>query len=124
MKYVTLCLAKDHLKVDHDEDDFEIERKIEAASSMVKSYIKTTSPYEPARDANDDPVLDSAGYSEDAYTEDGELAVRYEVQAATLLLVQLMYDQTLHERYAHGHGGFLPPEVSAILYPLRDPTFA
>ena len=121
MKYIALCDAKAHLRVDHDEDDIDITNKIIQASSLVKSYIKTASPYEPSRDANDDVVLDSNDEVEDAdaYT------YRYEVQAATLLLVQYLYEQTMESRYSIASPGvFLPPEIAALLYPLRDPTLA
>ena len=125
MKYVDICLAKDHLRVTHDDDDISINAKIEQASSMVKSYIKGASPYEPFRDSNDDPELDSDGNFVNADPIAGKKTIRYEVQAATLLLVQLMYDGTLHERYSPSQPhNFLPPEVAAILYPLRTPTFA
>jgi hypothetical protein len=45
--------------------------------------------------------------------------IRYEVRAATAILVQQLYDQTLDSE-----PGYLPKEVMAILYPLRTPTLA
>lgn len=116
MLYVSLPDAKRHCRIDHDEDDVTILAYIEAASSMVKSYIKAVSPYEPTRDAYDTPLYDSNGFSVD----DTDLnAIRYEVRAAVLILVQRLYDQDYEF-----DPGYLPPEVTAILYPIRDPALA
>ncbi len=116
MMYISLCEAKAHCRVDHDVDDVDILGKIEAASSMVKNYLKSTSPYEPARDSEDNPTFDSNG---DPLTDEDLNAIRYEVRAATAILVQKLYDQTLDSQ-----PGYLPNEVQAILYPLRTPTLA
>ena len=116
MLYVSLADAKSHCRVTHDEDDSDIVGKIEAASSMVKSYLKNVSPFEPQRDADDTPLFDSSGYSIVDTTLD---AVRYEVRAAVLILVQKLYDQDFNTE-----PGYLPTEVMSILYPLRDPTIA
>lgn len=119
MMYVTLSEAKDHCRVDHDADDFDLMTKIQAASSMVKGYLKTASAYEPQRDDDDDPILDSNGYPEVALDSSGNKTVRYEVRAATLILVQKLYDQEYEF-----NAGYLPDEVVSILYPLRDPALA
>ena len=116
MLYVSLADAKAHCRVTHDEDDSDIVSKIEAASSMVKSYLKNVSPLEPQRDADDTPLYDSSEYGITDTTLD---AVRYEVRAAVLILVQKLYDQDFVTE-----PGYLPTEVMSILYPLRDPTLA
>lgn len=116
MMYVSLCDAKSHCRVDHDDDDIDLLGKIEAASSMVKNYLKSASPYEPERDANDDPIYDS---NDELLIDESLNSVRYEVKAATLILVQMLYDQTYEFR-----PGYLPDPVQAILYPLRDPALA
>lgn len=116
MMYISLEEAKSHCRVDHDTDDSDIIGKIEAASSMVKNYLKDMSPYEPARDSEDNPTYDSNG---DPLTDEDLNAIRYEVRAATAILVQKLYDQTLDSM-----PGYLPNEVQAILYPLRTPTLA
>ena len=41
MMYVTLERAKDHLNMDHDEDDNLITTYVQAASSAVKNYLKS-----------------------------------------------------------------------------------
>ena len=116
MLYVSLADAKTHCRVTHNEDDYDIIGKIESASSMVKNYLKSVSPFEPERDADDTPLYDSSGYS---ITDESLDSVRYEVRAAVLILVQKLYDQELDTT-----PGYLPVEVQAILYPLRDPTIA
>jgi len=116
MMYISLLEAKSHCRVDHDLDDVDLVGKIEAASSMVKNYLKDNTPYEPARDDEDNPTVDSNG---DPLTDEDMHAIRYEVRAATAILVQKLYDQTLDSE-----PGYLPKEVQAILYPLRTPTLA
>ena len=117
MLYVCLADAKAQCRVDHSEDDSMITSYIESASSMVKNYLKNVSPYEPERSVVDDtPVYDSNGYS----VKDDDLNdIRYEVKAAVLILVQMMYDQEYTFR-----PGYLPDPVQAILYPIRDPALA
>ena len=117
--YITLCDAKDHCRVDHDNDDIDLTIKIQAASAMVKNYLKSASAYEPMRDDDDTPILDSNGYPEVMVDSSGYKAVRYEVRAATLILVQKLYDQEYEF-----NAGYLPDEVVSILYPLRDPALA
>jgi len=116
MMYISLNEAKTHCRVDHDLDDSDLIGKIQAASSMVKSYLKDVTPYEPARDSEDNPTVDSNG---DPLTDADLNEIRYEVRAATAILVQKLYDQTLDSQ-----PGYLPAEVQAILYPLRTPTIA
>lgn len=116
ISYVTLPDAKAWCRIDADEDDSVVQTLIYAASSAVKNYLKDTPPFDPDRDANDDPVLDSNG--------DIELLdyVRPEVRVATLFLVAEWYkNREAAQDLALGHG-YLPAPVVAILYPLRDPT--
>ena len=116
MMYVTLQEAKDHVGTDHDEDDCKILSKIEHASSVVKNYLKAISPYEPQRDADDTPLYDSNGFS----IKDTDLsAIRYEVRAATLIMIQRLYDQDFEL-----NPNYPPAEVVALLYPIRDPALA
>jgi hypothetical protein len=111
MMYVDLSQAKDHLRVDHDSEDMDIQLKILQASSLIKSYLKSASPYEPLMDGEDNPTLDSSG----------EPVARYEVQAATLVMVQYLYDRDLAGTMTPG---YLPDAVVSMLYPLRDPALA
>jgi hypothetical protein len=119
IEYVTLEEAKAHLRVTHSDDDQSIKLKIRAASSAVKNYMKEYSVYEPARDADEDWEVDS-NY-EPVIDEDSNTtrAVRFEVKAAVLILLQQLYDQEYNFT-----PGYLPDEVVGLLYPLRDPALA
>lgn len=124
MKYVTLARAKQHLNMDHDEDDNLIEVYVQAASGAVKNYLKSASPYEVERDSNDDPILDSSGDPMYVVDSAGDKLVSYPVQAAVLLMVGFLYkdrDENANRAYEMG---YLPKPVTALLYPLRDPALA
>jgi hypothetical protein len=122
MMYVTLARAKQHLNMDHDQDDVLIDAYVRAASEAVKNYLKSASAYEVERDSNDDPVLDSSGDPIYAVDSNGDKIVRYAVQAATLLMVGFLYkdrDENPDEAFQQG---YLPKPVTALLYALRDPA--
>lgn len=124
MMYVTLARAKQHLNMDHDEDDNLIEVYVQAASGAVKNYLKSASPYEVERDSNDDIIVDSSG--DPVYVEDssGAKLVSYPVQAAVLLMVGFLYkdrDENPDQAFSQG---YLPKPVTALLYPLRKPALA
>lgn len=124
MMYVTLARAKQHLNMDHDEDDNLIEAYIGAASEAVKNYLKSASPYEVERDSNDDPIVDSSGDPVYLVDSSGDKQVKYAVQAATLLQIGFLYkdrDENADQAYEMG---FLPKPVTALLYPLRKPALA
>ena len=123
MRYVTLQRAKQHLNMDHDQDDVLIEAYIGAASEAVKNYLKSASPYEVERDSNDDPIVDSSGGPIYVVDSSGDKQVKYAVQAATLLQLGFLYkdrDENADRAYEIG---YLPHPVTALLYPLRDPAF-
>lgn len=124
MMYVTLARAKQHLNMDHDEDDNLIEVYVQAASGAVKNYLKSASPYEVERDSNDDPILDSSG--DPVYVEDssGAKLVSYPVQAAVLLMVGFLYKDRDENPDSAFDRGYLPKPVTALLYPLRKPALA
>lgn len=122
MMYVTLERAKQHLNMDHDQDDVLITAYIGAASEAVKNYLKSGSPYEVERDSNDDPILDSSGDPIYVVDSSGDKVPKYVVQAATLLQLGFLYkdrDENAGEGYQMG---YLPKPVTALLYPLRDPA--
>lgn len=122
MMYVTLDRAKRHLNMDHDMDDVLIEAYIGAASNAVKNYLKSASPYEVERDSNDDPILDSSGDPIYVVDSSGDKVVKYEVQAAVLLMLGFLYkdrDENPDQAFAQG---YLPKPVTALLYALRDPA--
>jgi hypothetical protein len=116
MMYITLAQAKTQCRVDHPDEDTDIILKVQQASAMVKNYLKDASPFEPVRDGDDNPLYDS----NDELIDDVALDdVRYEIKAATAILFQKLYDRTFEAK-----PGYLPDEVVAILYPLRDPALA
>jgi hypothetical protein len=122
MMYVTLERGKQHLNMDHDLDDVLITAYIGAASGAVKNYLKSASPYEVERDSNDDPILDSSGDPTYVVDSSDDKVVKYEVQAAVLLMLGFLYkdrDENPDQAFAQG---YLPKPVTALLYPLRDPA--
>ena len=121
MNYVTLAQAKTHLRVDTNVEDDDINTKIMMASSSIKAYLKDASPYEPLRDTEDTPTLDSSGDPEYALDNDSNRFIRYEVQAATLIMVQWLYDR---DPSVPMTAGYLPDPVVSLLFPLRDPALA
>ena len=128
MMFVTLEQAKAQIEIDHDDSDDLIVGYILSASAAVKNYLKSGSVFELERDADFNPVLDSNG--DPVYQEDssGGKIISYVVQAATLLLVGILYkDRDDNANTAVGGGfeqGYLPKPVTALLYPLRDPAIA
>lgn len=122
MMYVTLARAKQHLNMDHDEDDTLIEVYVQAASGAVKNYLKSASPYEIERDSNDDPILDSSGDLVYVVDSSGDKLVSYPVQAAVLLMVGFLYKDRDENPDSAFDRGYLPRPVTALLYSLRDPA--
>lgn len=124
MMYVTLERGKQHLNMDHDQDDVLITAYIGAASGAVKNYLKSASPYEVERDSNDDPILDSSGDPVYVVDSSGDKIVRYEVQAAVLLMLGFLYKDRDENPDSAFDRGYLPRPVTALLFPLRDPALA
>jgi len=122
MMYVTLARARQHLNMDHNEDDSLIEVYVQAASGAVKNYLKSASPYEVERDSNDDPILDSSGDPIYVVDSSGDKLVSYPVQAAVLLMVGFLYKDRDENPDSAFDRGYLPKPVTALLYPLRDPA--
>lgn len=111
--YITLQQAKDHLRITDNLRDQAIRDAILEASALIKNYLGDASVYVIERDSDGDPIRDS---NYEPITT-GSNNVRYAVQAATKLLVGVLYD---------GHNlpddNYLPAPVRALLYPLRSPV--
>lgn len=111
---VTLEQAKDHLRVDTDDGDNDLILKIRGASMSVMRYLKAqgaASFTDSAGDVIEDSNGDAIGVPED-------------VQSAVLLMLgYLNRDRDADSDNAYTMG-FLPPPVTALLYPLRKPTLA
>lgn len=120
LMYVELEQAKEYSAIFHCAKDDTITLLIQAASAAVKNYLKDFSPYEGQRNFDDDYVVDSA--YEPLIDEDSneEQVVKPEVKLAVLLIV----DKKLNpKKYGSptASDGYLDDEVTALLYPLRDP---
>lgn len=112
MMLVSLEQGKRHLRVIIDDEDDDIELKIEGASAAVLDYLKSRAS----------EFLDSSGQVE--IDSDGEpVGVPTNVQAAVLLMLGYLYkdrDTNADDAYERG---YLPAPVTALLYPKRDPAF-
>ena len=117
---VKLQEASDFLRRDTTDDNTALALQISAASSAVRNYLKSSSPYHPDVDSAGDIIIDSDGeiYYE---TDDlGEYIVLPEVKQAVLYLIQNFYDGNgISEEWEMG---YLPRPVICLLYPLRDPA--
>jgi len=127
MMLVTLQEASDHLRRDTDYDDDDLTLKIHAASAAVMNYLKRDSlAYEPERDSSGEIVRDSNGWPVPMLDSSDEPVVRFEVKAATLLMIGELYKNREGEQGGEiptqwGYG-YLPRPVVALLYPLRTPA--
>jgi len=114
MMLVSLQMAKDHLRMDHADEDLLIGLYIQAASGAVINYLGTLGT---------DAILDSSGIvSVDSNLE--PIGIPYEVQAATLLLIGHFFKDRDENANGAFQQGYLPMPVTALLYPLRDPALA
>lgn len=99
MALVTLEQAKRHLRLEDDDEDIDLDEKIDQASEIVLDYLKR---------------------SESSW-EDPEFVPR-PIQAATLLVLLALYD----DREGTGKGDYLNPggAVERLLIRYRDPAYA
>lgn len=111
MMLVTLQQAKNHLRVDNDEQDNEIAMYAEGASDAVINYL--TAMNSEAADA----YLDSAGEAID------EL-VPSVIKNATLIMIGYLFRHRDDNEGEAFERGYLPKPVTALLFPLRDPAHA
>lgn len=128
MMLVSLQQAKDHLRMDHDDDDNDITLKVHAASGAVVNYVKSDNIYQYAEDSEGEIVTDSSGDPVVLLDSSGDPVPKFEVQAAVLIMLGELYmnrEAELQGEVAAQWGyGYLPQPVIALLYPLRDPALA
>ena len=126
MMLVTLEEAKQHLYATvHDEDDTLITLYIQSSSKIVINYLKTKRGlYEPEYDENGDLVYDSSGDLVPVLDSSGEKLIRFEVKAAVLIMIGILYRDRDASEMQKWQTGYLPGPVTALLYPLRDPALA
>jgi len=119
LAFITLEEAKQYSRIQHTALDATIIDLIEAASMAVKGYLKSTSPWAMELDDDGNEVEDSSGDTVPLQDSNGYI-VRPQVKMATRMLVDRWLKHT-HQANPAAHG-YLPAEVVAILYPLRDPA--
>lgn len=119
---ITLEEAKAHLRVDHNLDDDDIDAAITEASAAVLAYIGDSQYL----------FLDTSGDEidlEDTSADQAGLRAQSTCKRATKILVGSFYryrdggspDVRVDAKFGYG---YLPAAVTALLYPLRDPTIA
>lgn len=127
-QFVTIDEASLHLRRDTLDDDTDLQLKINAASEAIFRYLRNYgSPWEQATNSNGDPLFNTAGQEIPALNTSGEPYPKWQVKAATLLLVGELYKQREGETAAGTAGGgygYLPPSVTMLLANLRDPVMA
>ena len=107
---VSLDQLKDHLRIDHDEEDLDLELKIHAASGIVVNYLKSAA----------DSYFDSSGNVQT--DSNSEPNVPFEVKASVLLMAGILFRERDGDSVVKWQQGYLPMSVTALLYPLRDPA--
>lgn len=111
-KFVSLNQVKTRLRIDNDAEDADITDMIEQCTAVIIAYLKMPGAYQDTsgtvqNDSNGDPV-----------------GVPKEVQLSTLLLIGYMYRDRDGADIAQWQQGFLPWQVTAPIYHLRDPAMA
>lgn len=124
MDLISLEEAKAHLQMDHDESDAEIQRMIAEASAAVLNYLDGAPIGQPVRDEQGVVVRDTDDEVVYLRDSDDNLIVRFEVQAATKLLVGYLFRLRDEDERREFEMGYLPRPVTALLYPLRRPAVA
>lgn len=125
MNLVTLQEAKDNMLVTYSASDNDIKLKIAAASGAVLNYLKNRSKlYVLELNSDGIPTTDSQGAPVYERDSQGSRIIRDEVKHATLILVGIFFRDRDGSEMKDWAPGFLPAPVTALLYPLRDPTVA
>ena len=106
---VSLQQAKDHLRVDIDAENNHITLLVRGASKSVIEYIRSGA--DEFTDSAGDVIIDSAGDPQ---------GIPEDIQIATLLLVGYLY--RWRDENKDFDRGYLPPPVTALLTPYRDPV--
>lgn len=109
VQLVTLERTKQALRIFHDDEDATLELYIGAASSAVINYLKDQA--QPVIGLDDDGNLPATATVPDL------------VQLATIVMVGRIYEAPDNNDDKAFEMGYLPWQVTALLYPLRDPAF-
>lgn len=113
MMLITLTDASDYVRRDGTDDDDVLTALIETASDLVVNYLGAGA--DAWLDSNGDPYLDSNG---DA------LDIPAAVKGAVRYMTGWLYRNRDADPDQAFPAGYLPLPVTAMLYPLRDPTLA
>lgn len=104
---VSVDRAKAHLRADDDDSDA-IQSMLDAAYGVVLNYLKVSDVTDLA--TGSPPVLEDRVYNA--------------VSAAILLQLGYLYRNRDSDPDGEFDRGYLPKPVTALLYPLRDPSCA
>jgi hypothetical protein len=110
--FVSMAQVKARLRIDNDAEDGDLQDLIEQSTAVITAYLKTPGIYE---DSSGTIPVDTAG---------DPIGVPREVQLATLMLIGFMYRDRDGADMANWQQGFLPWQVTATIYHLRDPAMA
>ncbi len=126
MKLVTRDEAKAQVEATGMDDfDLLLDSQIEAASGLVINYMNgKRNIYAQEMDSNGDWVFDSNGRPAYELDSDGKKITRYEVKAAVLMLIGILFRDRDGEESEKWQQGYLPAPVTALLYNLRTPNIA
>jgi hypothetical protein len=113
VRVVSVDEAKLRLKVDTDDGDADIDLMILGASRACIRYIE--SGYHNFLDSLGEVFEDSNGIA---------IGIPDDVKNAVLVLVGMWLRDPSGSSSADWERGYLPAPVTAILYPLRDPSMA
>lgn len=115
MTYATLDEVRRGLKIVATEDDTTLTLLLDAASARIRQHLGARAP--------DVVEASGSGSSGVDIDEDALLDAYRTCQAATILLVELMYD-TGPDQAALFMADDLPVRIKWLLKPLRKPTLA
>jgi len=121
LEYVSIKEIKDWMQIRHTGMDDKLVFASQAASNAIKNHLGDFSAYEGQRNEDDDYILDSNYEPEIQLDADSERVVKFEVRLACLELIRVIIDNP--EAFAdYSTRSQLPPQVEALLNPLKDPA--
>jgi len=106
LEFVSLDEVKDHLKIDTDAGDADLQLKIYSASAAILDYVQ----------GSRDRLIDTAGK---VIPDTPELL---RVKQATLIFVGILDRVRGGEEETQYQQGQLPYSVTSLIYSLRKPT--
>lgn len=108
---ITLDVAKQHLRVDHTDDDADIQRKVDEATDHIMGYIKKTIG---TPDPDDPSIVD--------WTPE---TVPPRIRSAVCLMLSKLYDDRAGGKTDNEVAmGYLTKEITSLLHRDRDPAIA